>query len=303
LQLGRYYVGGVNSTPDYNGPVYEYFSSSLRPLGEGFAGVITTMHPNSNLRYSATRNIADVNSFDFRGATSKQMGIQQGANMLLRNNDTTYAPFPGLEKSRTPVIVLMTDGIPTLGTDHWMDPLRGPVYGSSNTIGGTGQGVLGYYTILSANYFKRMVSNHYHAHTMFYTIGIGITSRDSGDKYQCELTDGVGDEYARALLNPTQEYIDDLIGRPPNRNNNPFVRFYGRQLHALLYNQPLSGVVNLRSSENYIQIGQNAFIDITGATNSFIPVIRNPYYGSFSYATGSYISSELTQEKLDEMIS
>jgi len=152
-----------------------------------------------------------------------------------------------------------------------------------------------------------MVSRHYQTDAMFYTIGFGITGSDSpGGLFQDALTGGSGDEYARAILNPTPEYVQILSQRPAGTGIN--AHLYGRQLFALLNNQPLTGWINPNnSSYNYIWVGQrnSANEAPNGLTNRLIPVTPNPYLIAgrcFSYATASYISAELSSERITAMM-
>ncbi|MDR2649153.1 MAG: VWA domain-containing protein [Clostridiales bacterium] len=297
LRLGRYYVGGENDTPNYNGAAYNYFYTTVN------AGQ-SVMHPDVNLRDSNTKAVASAEDLVFNGATYTQLGIQKGAQMLIENDDITHLPFEGgVEKSRTPVIILMSDGAPTLATNHYMNPVKGPVYGQANNSVGMAPGVMGYYTILSANYFKGMVNSHYQDNALFYTIGIGISSRESGDKYQDLLSEdgGVGDEYGRAVLNPSPEYMQDLIERPSDTGNQ-YRDFFGKQMYALLNRLPLTNLVNDGSSSQFIKSGVNTLSGSYGVGSSYIPVIENPY-DTYAYATSSYSDDEMTQSKLDEMMS
>jgi len=300
LDLGRYHVG-TSGTPDWNTPVPNYFTASRN-------GAQTIITPNPNFRNSVTGNNANVSQITVVGATNKQQGIQYGANVLLNNSDTTFSPRPGLVDNRTPVLVLMSDGLPTVGTSNWMDPSRGPVFGTGNNTNGASSGVLGFYTILTANYFKSLVSRHYQSHAMFYTLGFGISASDSaGGPFQDTMTEGAGDEYARAILNPTSAYVALLNQRT---TGGPHVHMYGRQLFALLNNvRPLTSWISPISTDNYIQVGAWSSLNSHGATfgvsNSFIPVIENPYLNAgvcFSYATASYTSAELTEARITEMM-
>jgi len=305
LQLGRFHVG-TGGTPNWDSNVIpDYFTSAVVPdTGLSPYPDLTIMRSNPNLRNSTTGNVVNINDMYFFGATHKQLGIQYGANMLLRNNDLTYTPRPGLTMSRTPVIVLFSDGVPTVGTNHWMDPSSAPMFGIGNNLGGGAQGILGFYTILSANYFKSQVSRHYNTDTMFYTVGFGISGSDSANPFQYALTQGAGDEYARAILNPTPEYIRQLRERPANSGGNN-IRFYGRQLYALLNNQPLTGLVSNGGTDDFVWVGSRVGSAPFGISNSFIPVTANPYLSAgicFSYATATYISDELTPERNTAMM-
>ncbi|MDR1558422.1 MAG: VWA domain-containing protein, partial [Clostridiales bacterium] len=86
LPLGRYYVGGADDTPNYNGAAYDYFYTTFNSPGDA------VMKPDAELRDSETKSLAEVPDITFYDATFTQLGIQQGAKMLLENTDTTYSP-------------------------------------------------------------------------------------------------------------------------------------------------------------------------------------------------------------------
>jgi len=111
------------------------------------------------------------------GATPTQRGIYAGARILLNNTDTTIM-VEGVEVTRSPNIILMTDGEPTLG---WTD------FKFANSVSDTNDGFdigfitashesLALLTVLTAAHRKQLVENHYGVPAGFYTIGFGENS-------------------------------------------------------------------------------------------------------------------------------
>ena len=134
---------------------------------------------NTNVNELKTQNGRYVD-----GATYTQIGIAEAANMLQKADKKVT--IDGVEVTRTPVIILISDGEPTYYTENYKAV-------TSQNRGGNGSSTTadyGYYTILSANYYKQQVTTHYGRTAMMYTIGIGISKDNNNDLF------------ARTVLNP-----------------------------------------------------------------------------------------------------
>ena len=134
---------------------------------------------NTNVNELATQNGRYVD-----GGTYTQIGIAEASNMLQKADKKVT--IDGVEVTRTPVIILISDGEPTYYTETYKAV-------TSQNRDGTGSDTTadhGYYTILSANHYKQQVTTHYGRTAMMYTIGMGI-SKDNDD-----------DLFARTVLNP-----------------------------------------------------------------------------------------------------
>ena len=92
-------------------------------------------------------------------------------------------------ESNIPVIIMITDGEPTYGDTDYDN-----VYtGDYNTGSGSSTSAkLGYYNVMTAQYYKEKLNEKYDDSTYFYTICMGIDSK-----------------FIRAVLNPTEENIND----------------------------------------------------------------------------------------------
>lgn len=223
--------------------------------------------------------------------TYTQAGIAKGAEMLEGVSDTTYsATYGSGENERTytvqrqPVIILMSDGEPTYATNNYKDVLSGPHYGNGQSTSGNGQnnqGILGYYTVMSANHYKRMVGIHYEKPALFYTVGMGIYETGTGDM-SGNTQDG--DNYKRAVLNPTAEAIAEL---EDGGFNKAYTNDMLRDLLQNNYNQP------------YVTVGTGWTNDFTGVPHQRLPVLSNPY-SNYSYADGAYFG-EISDENLNKI--
>ncbi|MDR1131381.1 MAG: VWA domain-containing protein, partial [Oscillospiraceae bacterium] len=119
------------------------------------------------------------------GGTNTQMGIAAGARILL-NADTDYIytdPNSGMAYNRTrqPVMLMMTDGDPTYGwLNYTMVGENGATYTAGNGNPGAGDIGTDLITILTSAYFKQEITQHYYpdsyASATFYTLGVGVNS-------------------------------------------------------------------------------------------------------------------------------
>lgn len=227
-------------------------------------------------------------TMDQANGTYTQAGIAKGAAMLERANPKTYTAVvnegtdyaQSITVKRQPIIILLSDGEPTHCTSNYMDVLSGPHYGDGVAQDGAYQGVYGYYTILSANYYKRMVGISYDNPALFYTVGMGISEDQDVD------LSGVGadsDVYKRAVLNPTVRNITNLSSKiNPAETVN--------QLKALMQNNYSGNIVTVSNSN------QSYMSSWMGQVHAKVPVLKNPYGNNYSYAEGAYFGQIDTDE-------
>jgi len=285
---------------------YVIGSSSIRPEGE----------PNNTTFVNAGRN-NDIDGTEIiQGVgTYTQAGIAMGAEVFEDvGDDTTYTTTIGegqyqrpITVKRQPIIILLSDGEPTHATSNFMDALAGPNYGDgqapssaqeSNTTlrYRNAQGIMGYYTILSANYHKRMVGIQYDKEALFYTIGMGIKKADAKDPDNPNNTNyddegyaesATGDRYKRAVLNPTMEVInalDDSLYSPDTTT---------RQLKNLIQDQV---------TDEFITVGDGWTDPWLGIPHTDLPVISNPYPNGYSYANDAFFG-QMTGDDLSKIFS
>jgi len=185
---------------------------------------------------------------------------------------------------RQPVIILMSDGEPTYATNNYKDVLSGPHYGTGSAgsgANGNNKGIMGYYTVLSANHYKRMVGIHYEKPALFFTVGMGIYESGTGDM---SGNSNDGDNYKRAVLNPTAQAIADLEA---GGFNKAYTNDMLRDLLQNNYDQP------------YVTVSTGWTNDFTGVPHQRLPVLPNPY-SNYSYADGAYFG-EISDAHLDQI--
>lgn len=219
--------------------------------------------------------------------TYTQAGIALGYKVFMDiGDDTTYtptnAPQVGAIK-RQPVFILLSDGEPTHSTNNYADVLNGPHYGDGRSNGGgNGKGIHGYNTVLSANYYKRMVGIQYDNPALFYTIGMGIAEIGDGTNND----DKTGDSYKRAVLNPTKGTIE---ASSSHKYKNDTIEMLESMIKGSYQNQ--SVVTSHEWPDSWY-----------GVPHKNVPVAANPYTNSYSYADGAYFG-QLDEEDLEEIFS
>ena len=235
---------------------------------------------SSSLKNSANKSYANAGSTAIQGiGTYTQAGIAMGNEIFEAiEDDTTYTTTVGegdLQRTytvkRQPVFILVSDGEPTHSTSIYNDVLKGPHYGNGNSTPSTnGAGVHGYYTVLSANYYKRAVGIQYGVEPMFYSIGMGIHTTEDGPLVSTGKT---GDNYKRAILNPTPEIIANLT-------SNKEKALTTDQLKSMLQSEFTSATV---------KVSADWPDDWYGVPHVYEPVLQpNPYADDYAYADGAY---------------
>jgi hypothetical protein len=265
--------------------------------------------------------------------TNTQWGLQQAYEMFktVKDTKTTFA-LNNKEVTRQPVIILLTDGDPTYCTYNYMNPKMGPTYGDGSSIG-----IEGYYTVLSANYFKNLTSIHYDKDAAFYTIGMGIKDSGYGSFYEdvefnpYTFLMQADHSYMRAVLDPTPENIAALDDYSRHwdelaKDKSATYAYYysvnstifkvqwqvtGKMFKELLTGKDIdgndvdAGTIIGHTIYEYTETGgrdakeTNDNTEI-GMTENRLPGINNPYKDDYDYADGAYFG-KLTEKELENI--
>ena len=130
------------------------------------------------------------------GGTYTQTGIYEGAKQLLGATVTYDKDGEGTEYepvTRIPIMMLLTDGLPTYASTTWNGKPTDSANADGNGSGSDTSSDEAYYTIRTAHYYKGEIGKHYNnTEAKFYTIGFGVSSSD---------------KLANAILNPTADNI------------------------------------------------------------------------------------------------
>lgn len=247
----------------------------------GYKFTINYLLGSPSLKNEAGKSFARVGEDAVQGiGTYTQAGIAMGHKIFQDiGDDTKFEATLGygteektITVARQPVFILLSDGEPTYSTSVYNDVLNGPHYGNGNSGADNGKGIHGYYTVLSANYYKRMVGIQYQREPMFYSIGIGINTPEDGDGPLVKNSN-TGDNYKRAVLNPEKEIIQNLTA-------NKAKAITTDQLKGMLLNTWKDPTVKVLHSwpEKW-----------TGIPHVYEPVIQpNPYTNDYSYADKAF---------------
>lgn len=166
---------GTNREPE-NIPSYLTFSEGRNSQTVGIASGVR--NGNNQAPTSTTRTVI--------GATYIQRGLYDAWEEFEKVTDVKV-PAGNVQAGaqRSPVLILMSDGRPTLATENYNEvELNNSVYGDGTKSSTTWQTV--FLTQLTAAWVKGAVTEHYGTDAKLYTLGLG-TSNDS---------------YATGVLNP-----------------------------------------------------------------------------------------------------
>ena len=231
LPLGKY-------TPKTTGKYLTLQEGVLRGNNETYDTITT----NVNEKKNQTLNVY--------GGTYTQAGIKEGAGILTSANTKFTTTVNGKQKeiTRTPVMILLSDGDPTYYNENYTT-LSGKKYGNgSDTTENEA-----YYTIRTANYYKQQITSHYYGTTgtksKFYTIGLNMSGTLS-----------------ETILNPTSENVNKC-----NDEGSEGGYFTWRNVKGKLYDKIIAdGSAGKYSYADQSYVGSMTASDLQGIFNTII---------------------------------
>ena len=162
LPLGRYDTGSDDAYLNY---VYEEETNWWGQV----TSTTETIRLDTDVMYEGTSSKPTAASKEVVGATYIQKGVILAMNQFTANdNETTDGGM-----NRKPVLVLMSDGAPTLSTTSFTNPGQ---YNLGNGQASSTNAAQGFVTQLSCAYAKAMIEAKYNTDALFYTVGLGVTS-------------------------------------------------------------------------------------------------------------------------------
>ena len=166
LPLGRYTTGADG----------EYLNYIFAEEDNGRYGTTTTesISLDSDLRIEGTNTRPEDITKEVVGATYMQRGIITAMEQFVADDNSVTVDG----QRRKPVLVLMSDGAPSLGSTLFTDPGYGQSRGYNLGTGSGTSAPLGFVSQLSAAYAKAKIEEKYGTDALFYTIGLGLSSRD-----------------------------------------------------------------------------------------------------------------------------
>lgn len=152
---------------------------------------------NTELKVVPNTNEKDIeiikNGAHYKTISAKSGTYTQGGLSMATNQFTTAV----LNESRVPIMVLMSDGSPTLGTTDYTNVPDDSASISGLMSNGKGTTGLAFVTQLTAAYCRAQIEQHYQREASFYTLGFGLEN----------LTGNTG-VLARAVLDPARSTQD-----------------------------------------------------------------------------------------------
>ena len=249
-------------------------SSVLLPLGR-----YTANDGKNYLNKSENRIETNIKDYakktrHFDAGTFTQAGIQKGAEQLINSTGKTVK-VDGKDVQRVPVIIVVSDGEPTVFSTNYTSPLSGKVLGTSQLKNTSA--VYGYYTILTANYYKQQVAKAYGTSAKVFTIAMDLTT-----------------QYGKTVLNPNNTNVRKCENwRETDTRNQIEDKEISQKLYKYLnnFNQDISA----SCSVGFQQDGKGNYINKAKYEN--VTVVKNPY-SNYGYADKAFANNNMTAEDL-----
>ena len=210
----------------------------------------------------------------FEAGTFTQAGIQKGAEQLINSTGKTVK-VDGKDVQRVPVIIVVSDGEPTVFSTNYTSPLSGKVLGTSQLKNTSA--VYGYYTILTANYYKQQVAKAYGTSAKVFTIAMDLTT-----------------QYGKTVLNPNNTNVRKCENwRETDTRNQIEDKEISQKLYKYLnnFNQDISA----SCSVGFQQDDKGNYINKAKYKN--VTVVKNPY-SDYSYADKAFANNDMTADDL-----
>ena len=249
-------------------------SSVLLPLGRYTANNGQNYLKKSENRIETNIKGEAKKTRYFEAGTFTQAGIQKGAEQLINSTGKTVK-VDGKDVQRVPVIIVVSDGEPTVFSTNYTSPLSGKVLGTSQLKNTSA--VYGYYTILTANYYKQQVAKAYGTSAKVFTIAMDLTT-----------------QYGKTVLNPNNTNVRKCENwRETDTRNQIEDKEISQKLYKYLnnFNQDIS----VSCSVGFKQDTPGHYINEAKYSN--VTVVKNPY-SNYSYADRAFANNNMTADDL-----
>ena len=267
LPLGRYEKGIDNS----NNRVY-LVSSWTERSGRNTVtrnGVKVASGVTGTKAPGVTSTFSESNSKTVTGGTYTQNGIYKAQQMLGEVTDITVTDGVQAGTKRKPVLVLMTDGSPTIAsTDYTKIDTSNSGNGNEASYGSVG---ISFMTQLTAAYARDKIEEKYGSAPLVYTLGLNVGTKQA----------------ALSLLDPSNNTGTDSywttfkgLANQQNKTMNVQIRVNGTENKSITYTSPVNAQRGW--SEDYVTkyFGASNASDLTKAFEDIVEqiVIQSLYY-------------------------
>ena len=218
----------------------------------------------------------------FEAGTYTQVGIKKGAEQLLNNRKANNekditAVVDGKTVKRIPIIILLSDGEPTAFNPDYKGLSSQNKCGSAQLKNTTA--AYGYYTILTANYYKERVTKHYemdnNTSAKVFTIAMDISSH-----------------YGKTVLNPNTDNVKEC-----KRYTENIDYIANKNISKNLYEY-----LNLKSdiTGKWYRVGEDSLNENSGKT---VKIVANPYRTvGYNYADRAFSNAMNAEELKNAML-
>ncbi len=211
----------------------------------------------------------------FDAGTFTQAGIQKGAEQLTNSTGKTVK-VDGKDVQRVPVIIVVSDGEPTVFSTNYTSPLSEKVLGTSQLRNTSA--VYGYYTILTANYYKQRVTDAYNTPAKVFTIAMDLTT-----------------QYGKTVLNPNNTNVGSCKNWIETDTRNQIEdKEISQKLYKYLNN--FKQDISVSCSVGFNKIEENKETKYIVKYEN-VTVVKNPY-SNYSYADKAFADDGMTADDL-----
>jgi len=229
------------------------------------SGVTGTVAPG------VTSTFSDSNSKQVTGGTYTQNGIYKAWQMFEQVSDTAISGGVQAGTVRMPVVVLMTDGSPTVATtDYTNVGNSNSGNGQENVYGSVG---ISFLTQLTASYSIDKIGEKYGRSPLVYTLGLNVGSKQAA----LSLLDPANNTSANSYWNSFKQ-----LANSSDKTMQVAINVAGTERKTITYKEP----VNAQKGWNQYYVtkyfGAN---DTASLTNAFNDIVEQITIQSFYYPT------------------
>ena len=174
------------------------------------------------------------NSMKVDNCTYIQAGLWEAMEMFLEMDTVVTGDNWQKDEARMPILVLMSDGAPTIGTSNYDNVGAANVGNGIDRNMTTGQGFL---VQLTASYVINRIQNHYaeggQAKSLFYTLGFNVSGTSTAN------------QIARSVLNPDGSTLTDSLWATYSQ---------------LTTGKMMVSVINSRGSTTEVSISKSSYV-------------------------------------------
>ena len=279
---------------------YSDTASVIMPLKEASK---VSKNPLSYSNYTISCSGGTPRNVD--GGTYTQSGIALGTQQLIDVRDKTVEIQDQI-LTRVPVIILLSDGMPTYYTTDYDDVNATSISGRSGD--GYNETVeQGYYTIMSADYYKGEVTKEYRKTNKkitakMYTVAVNVNS-----------------QYGLTVLNPITDNINNLKDSTESISDEyyPNGKYYAdANFYKLLNGEKYKGLKEYTYDDDYYEIERDpkdledfdasrknddgySYADFAYTNNVDKETLLANMKAAIDEATPKYITTQATQAEID----